>query len=957
MWPFKRKRIGKKNAAASRNRKRNLLLEQLQKRELFAADVSAFLSQGLLYVYGSNQSDNIEIRFDGDRISIPGVSIKNNAGNLVSSVSRSEVPSYVIAAGQAGNDRIAMVEMNGTKALPVVMLGGAGNDTLIGGSNNDSIVGMDGVDTIFGMGGNDYLVAGLNASDELDLPQSNILPERLYGGEGDDELIGSRGKDELYGEGGNDSLRGLDGDDLMSGGTGINRFIGGGGIDTLLERNLTRATLTNNRLGYAYAIGNNGGFATEVSIDGIERAQLFAKVDAASGVRLDASQFSGNVRLEGSSKNDILLGGAGNDVLTGGDGVDEIDGGLGYDQLVERNIGSQAMITTSSFANGVTNLIKGSPRLEKLKSIESADLSSLAWTSQINAKGFSGPVTLRGPSGSNRVYSIGGTFDQREFFVRSKEIDDKLQQSANLRDFYGRSVKEILGMQIRNEVPTVNGGRMAQFTGGAIFYSASTGAHVVIGAMHDLYQSLGAATGRLGLPISDELNLIDPKNYSAKAGRMILFQNGSLIWTPAAGARETAGTATIADYTLRVIGTERSDTLTVLNENGFVAIPNVPIKVTSTLPFGGAQVDEYYLSFSNTYIEATKVQGLGGNDTISLIEGPFAKAITLFAEGGSGDDTIRGGSFNDQLFGAESGKYTYYDGINNLFGNAGNDHLNGGNSTDFMYGGKGLDMLFGSGGFNFYNGNEDGDRFLLWDGVDYVLDNEARDATVRFTNTTSNLTTTIADKSTMFSPKSWTESEIRNVDVALGELVDVANNTRLLKSADGANFTYQRVGTNLTGNGYFAWNNGSGLLGFSSDAIAANDVLHSTIYHELGHNWHVESLNGHSNTYFQQFLAISGWIDKTQYNKLSASDKTKYTQNSLGDANWYYLRSQVSTDFARPYGTWNPYDDFATTWESVFYVRSNWKAPVIEGSVGNNYVYAKAILVMNLVEEISRTPG
>jgi uncharacterized protein with LGFP repeats len=72
----------------------------------------------------------------------------------------------------------------------------------------------------------------------------------------------------------------------------------------------------------------------------------------------------------------------------------------------------------------------------------------------------------------------------------------------------GGSVKQYIGLPTSDEtnVPGVPGARMNTFQGGAIYWSPvpGWGAHVVYGAIGDLYNSMGGPTSYLGLPGSDE---------------------------------------------------------------------------------------------------------------------------------------------------------------------------------------------------------------------------------------------------------------------------------------------------------------------------------------------------------------------------------------------------------------------------------------------------------------------
>jgi uncharacterized protein with LGFP repeats len=111
-------------------------------------------------------------------------------------------------------------------------------------------------------------------------------------------------------------------------------------------------------------------------------------------------------------------------------------------------------------------------------------------------------------------------------------IRNEYLATANERDFFGRNVQTLLGAPTSDEmnVPGVPGARMNTFQGGTIYWSPSTGAHVVYGAIAAKYNSIGGPTSLLGLPTTDELNL------TGASGRVSIFQFGRIVWTPAGGA-------------------------------------------------------------------------------------------------------------------------------------------------------------------------------------------------------------------------------------------------------------------------------------------------------------------------------------------------------------------------------------------------------------------------------------
>ncbi len=89
----------------------------------------------------------------------------------------------------------------------------------------------------------------------------------------------------------------------------------------------------------------------------------------------------------------------------------------------------------------------------------------------------------------------------------------------------------ILGYPITNEMTTPDElGEYNHFERGSIYWTPTTGAHEVHGAIRDKWSSLGWERSPLGYPVSDETDEVDG------TGRFNLFQHGSIHWTSATGA-------------------------------------------------------------------------------------------------------------------------------------------------------------------------------------------------------------------------------------------------------------------------------------------------------------------------------------------------------------------------------------------------------------------------------------
>jgi uncharacterized protein with LGFP repeats len=96
--------------------------------------------------------------------------------------------------------------------------------------------------------------------------------------------------------------------------------------------------------------------------------------------------------------------------------------------------------------------------------------------------------------------------------------------------------RSLLGYPTTNETTTPDGrGRYNHFQGGSIYWTPTTGAHEVHGAIRGLWSSMGWERSVLGYPLTNELTTPDG------IGRYNHFEGGSVYWTPQTGAHEVHG--------------------------------------------------------------------------------------------------------------------------------------------------------------------------------------------------------------------------------------------------------------------------------------------------------------------------------------------------------------------------------------------------------------------------------
>jgi len=212
-------------------------------------------------IYGLLDGDVIDLR---NLAFAPGATAGFTAGVLT--ITSGTATETLHLAGLAASTGFAVTAdaagtgIDVTIAAPLVLNGGAGNDTLIGLAGNDTLNGGTGIGTMLGGIGNDtYIVDNaldvvtenpgegtdtvlarvnyaLAAGTEVETLRVNTAAGlALSGNEFSHSIVGGIGNDTLTGGIGNDTLNGGAGVDVMAGGAGNDTYVVDNALDVVTE--------------------------------------------------------------------------------------------------------------------------------------------------------------------------------------------------------------------------------------------------------------------------------------------------------------------------------------------------------------------------------------------------------------------------------------------------------------------------------------------------------------------------------------------------------------------------------------------------------------------------------------------------------------------------------------------------------------------------------------------------
>jgi len=245
--------------------------------------------------------------------------------------------------------------------IPVAVVPGAGDDTVLTANGPDLIEASPGDDTVRTAKGNDVFRGGTvpDGADDVDLGigldkldygersgdvriDPNGLADDGAPGEGDNlaavgNVVSGAGNDTLVGASQpgtawyENSLSGGAGNDTISGGAGSDQIAGGPGDDLML------GGAGDDVIGDPASYGGNGPSGDDVASGG-EGKDTITMADGADRVSGDGGKDTIRLgddedRADGGEGSDLVFGEAGDDRISGGGGEDRISGDEGRDAL------------------------------------------------------------------------------------------------------------------------------------------------------------------------------------------------------------------------------------------------------------------------------------------------------------------------------------------------------------------------------------------------------------------------------------------------------------------------------------------------------------------------------------------------------------------------------------------------------------------------------------------------
>lgn len=578
----------------------------------------------------------------------------------------------------------------------------------IGSFDDDEIIAGSGYSSLYGNAGDDLLIFGPDGG----WASGGSGKDIIRGGDGNDYIAGGAGNDYLETGNGDDSLYGDDGDDtLRINGSGTSFLDGGNGFDTF-QIDLTNYTPSvdgfiveiNLQTGKSGAYGFDGPLTDQlVNIEGIEYSGSHESI-------LTGDSIGNSIR--GGSGDDEIRGGAGDDILnTGSGGDDSIYGEDGDDLLINSASGSSVTLDggegIDTFKQDLTNFSSLSSDIIVEINLEQGISGALGYTNNQDKLISIENITYIGYHDSEL------TGDANSNVILGSHGSDKIFGGAGNDTLYGGDGSDSLVGGAGNDNLDGGGGE------DVIDYSSSTAKVYLDSAIGsgsdglsgtDLFQNIEGFIGsdyddemygrQTDVSIAIELNALtgDTRNYEQFKGN-----SGDDVIDGREGYDELSYTTSQIPLTIDLASTTQLDGLggtdTISNIEGVEATPY------DDIIFGTNGDNSLDGRFGNNTIDGrggfdfVEYNG-GGRHNLVLDLGAKTASFTKGATGTQYTDTLTNiegviGSLNDDDITGDQAINKLYgaDGDDILRGAGGDDYLSTGAGTDYVKGDQGLDTL------------------------------------------------------------------------------------------------------------------------------------------------------------------------------------------------------------------------------------------------------------------------
>ena len=634
-----------------------------------------------------------------------------------------------------------------------ILRGGEGNDWIFGGGDVDDIDGDGGSDYVDGGAGNDIVTGG--GGDDVVRGGANDDSVRGDYGFGSDPLgdfMGEEGIDQLYGDTGRDRLfaddgsQGIRGDEVglglltngqLSGNADFALRIDGGMVEAVtvtpdgtntslddlmadiqaslaaagLEGSVTlrkvgvrklalvlpEAHSTIEILATNAVTQNELGLTDSLTQETIQRGQRLFGGDGIDF--LYAFAPTTDPEVEATKTGDELHGGSGGDWLYGGLRQDTLVGGNGNDFLAGDWLsGPLYPESTTAAVDGADDLLLGGSGEDQLLGGGGNDL---IW-------GGSDSDWLEGQNGNDTLYGGAGidilVLDVSDDYDEFGDGIDGHFGNAFEGDVLDDNATDILLIEATDFDDTIQLMEEVAILGDAEVpesgLSVTADFSLSLNGLPAVPFSVTVTGGGLNQLVQNINVQIDA--HPALMGQVMAIRRGTELAFVTNGQGRTA--------TLVMTGLN-ADSLDLGFSEGQEGMEQLRVDITNG--FGTSIIVGTWreLSTGRPLVEQFRVSGLGGDDTISFVEGINAVDVSALTDrsndwvgvldGGPGDDTLRGTGGRDRLDGGF--------GSDTIFGLGGDDRLwgDGGpgqglpDDVDRLFAGQGNDDVIGGQGLNF----------------------------------------------------------------------------------------------------------------------------------------------------------------------------------------------------------------------------------------------------------------